>query len=77
MAGIGKGSEEVQLLINWQERLAGTTDAASGKLQSVAKDDVRLLLGRSPDRADAVIQGICGEDSVDFSRVNIGGPVAF
>jgi hypothetical protein len=49
----------------------------SGKLQIVAKDDVRLLLGRSPDRADAVIQGICGEDSVDFSRVAAGGPVAF
>lgn len=49
----------------------------SGKLQIVAKDDVRLLLGRSPDRADAVIQGICGEDSVDFSRVAPSGPVAF
>jgi hypothetical protein len=56
--------------------LSGFTNQ-SGKLQIVAKDDLRRILNRSPDRADAVIQAICGEDSVDFGRVDPRGPVAF
>ncbi len=56
--------------------LSGFTNQ-SGKLQIVAKDDLRTILGRSPDRADATIQGVCGEDSVDFSRVAPVGPIAF
>lgn len=45
----------------------------SGKLQVVAKDYLRRLLGRY----DAVLQAVCGEDSVDFSRVAPAGPVTF
>ena len=64
------------MLLHELRVLSGFTNQ-SGKLQIVAKDDLRRILGRSPDRADSVIQAVCGEDSVDFSRVDLGGPIAF
>lgn len=58
-----------------RERLTFTNQ--SGKLQCVAKDDLRRLLGRSPDRLDAVLMACTGPTEIDFSSVSLGGPVAF
>lgn len=68
------GSPDDDLLLQ-ELRVYSAFTNQSGKLQIVAKDDLRLILGRSPDRADAVIQAMAGEDCVDFSRVAPYGPL--
>jgi len=43
----------------------------------MAKEDIRQILGRSCDRLDSVLMACCGEDAIDFGRVNLGEPVNF
>jgi hypothetical protein len=36
-------------------------DHAEGKIRIEAKDDLKARIGRSPDRADAVVMAVAGE----------------
>jgi hypothetical protein len=51
-------------------------EAPDGRLQLVAKDDVRLAIGRSPDKADALAMSVYQTEAV-FSYGGDGGVVAF
>lgn len=48
----------------------------SGKLQCVSKDDLKRILGRSPDRMDSVLMACCGDETdINFARVQSSGVI--
>ena len=51
---------------------------SGGRLQIQAKDEIRELIHRSPDRLDAVIMAVAGRGYVSFGlAADMSGPVAF
>lgn len=67
---------DVEMLLQ-ELRVYSAFTNQSGKLQCVSKEDLRRLLGRSPDRLNAVLMACAGPNEIDFGRVPAVGPVAF